>query len=145
MILQTDPSLPEEIHTFGCYFTSLLYHAEKRLKRDVKSDEVLSIFKAAKQTGIIGKDCLVQDPVALLHIVGVRVGSVVKAGPLVVPSAIGFEILHFHRDADTPKGQGNSVHDHFVAGDGTGKVIFDPLGKSNTVKYGHLQDKRIFS
>lgn len=144
MILQTDPALPEVIHSFGCYFTSCLFHAEKRTGKSFAADEVLAIFEAAKKAGFIGDDCYVDDPIGLLRLAGVRVSGVVKAGISVLPGDRGFELLHFHREADSPTGMGNVVHDHFVAGDGAGAVAFDPLGDSNTVKYGFLQNKRIF-
>ena len=145
MILQTDPELNEEIATFGCYFCSCLYHAERLTGHAMDSTRVLAIFTAAKQTGIILEDCFVNDPISLLSLAGVNVSTVLKVDKTTNPSDHGFELLHFHRDADTPTGMGNAVHDHFVAGDGTGKVAFDSLGLSNTVKYGYLEDKRIFS
>src|SRR6478609_6322932 len=114
MILQTDPALPEEINDFGCYFCSCLFEAEKRTGKSFDADEVLSVFRAAKQTGILGAECFVNDPVSLLELVGVRVQSVVKADNGSKPMPGGFELLHFHRDSDTPAGMGNAAHDHFV-------------------------------
>jgi len=38
----------------------------------------------------------------------------------------------------------SKVHGHFVLGDGTGRVFFDPFGESQTVKNGKLVSKRIF-
>jgi len=143
MILQTDKRLPEPIPTFGCYLCSCLYHAEKKTGKTFTADDVVGIYRAAKQTGIIGDECFVKDPVALMTLAGAKGKSVTKATNNVYPVPPAVELLHFHRDADTPKGMGNSVHDHFVAGTGTGKVAFDPLGDSNTVKYGFLQNKRI--
>jgi len=145
MILQTDPALPDEVHTFGCYFTSVLFHAERKTGLTFDADRVLSIYNAAKKTGILGDECYVQDPVRLANLAGINVESVAHAENNDIPGPNGFELLHFHRAADTPTGMGNAMHDHFVAGDGHGAVIFDPLGDSNTVKYGYLQNKRIFS
>jgi len=145
MILQTDPGLPDEVHTFGCYFTSVLYHAEVRTGLVFDVDRVLSIFTAAKKVGILVEECYVQDPVGLATLAGILVQSVEKADINAIPDIRGFELLHFHRAADTPAGMDNAMHDHFVAGDGHGKVAFDPLGKSFTVQYGYLQNKRIFS
>ena len=108
-------------------------------------DRVMAIYTAAKQTGVIGDECFVNDPISLLAIAGVHVDTVLKVDANTLPSDRGLELLHFRRDADTPRGMGNSAHDHFVAGDGKGNVAFDPLGDSNTVKYGYLKDKRIFS
>ncbi len=145
MILQTDPALPQEINDFGCYFTSCLYHAERKTGTTFDVDRVLEIYQKAKAHGIVGDQCYVERPVSLMALAGAIFDSVDKAGVGVNPDAKGAELLHFHRDADTPKGMGNAMHDHFVAGDGQGNVAFDPLGDSNTVKYGFLQNKRIFS
>ena len=144
MIYQIHPDLPKEIHDFGCYFMSVLFLAEEKTSKYIDQDEALAIFRAAKQTGIIGDDCYVKDPVSLFRLAGVRISSVVKASKEIVPGPGGFELLHFHRNADTPDGMKNLAHDHFVAGDGNGNVAFDPMGRSNTVKYGFLENKRIY-
>jgi hypothetical protein len=155
MILQTDPRLNTEIATFGCYFMSCLAHAEKVGAMGVATDpgSILNIFGVAKgrpgnidpSVMILGDECFVNDPVALLGLVGVHLTSVTKADKDAVSVAPGFELLKFHRDANVPAGMGNAAHDHFVLGDGAGNVAFDPLGESNTVKYGQLDSKRIFA
>lgn len=144
MILQTDPTFPEEIHAFGCYFMSVIFLASGITGKVRKADEILAIFKAAKVAGILGKECYVQDPLGLFRLLGVRMSAAVKAGADTMPEDGCFEVLHFHRDADTPKGQGNAVHDHFVVGDGRSAVVYDPLGGSNTVRFGFLENKRVF-
>lgn len=144
MILQTHKELPGDVNTWGCYFMSLLYHAEKKTGKLFDVDKVISIYRACKTTGILGEECFVIDPVSLLAVAGVGVSTVTRVDAVTNPTQGGFEVLHFHRDADTPVGMGNSAHDHFVAGDGTGHVAFDPLGMSNTVRYGFLKSRRIF-
>ena len=145
MILQTDKNLNAEIAAFGCYFCSCLAHAEKATGKTFNAEDVLGIWGKAKANGILGAECFVNDPIGLLALVGVKLNGVFKAENSATPSGYGFELLHFHRASDTPAGMGNAMHDHFVLGDGAGKVAFDPLGQSNTVKYGYLQNKRIFA
>lgn len=115
--------------------------------------EVEAIYHSAVMTGIVGKEvwkdgvlvdgCFVQDPVALFNLCGVRVGSVAKLGADYKAKPEEIEIQLWHRDADTPKGMKNAAHDHFVLAD-AGKVVYDGLGQSNTVRYGFLKSKRIF-
>lgn len=155
MFLQNDPSFPEAIRRWGCYFFSILCQAEIKRGKAFPKEEILAIYKAAMQTGIIDRErvakdgtltdgCTVLDPVALFTLAGVRVHSVAKSDPVVPCPADGIEILVYRREANTPAGAQNASHTHFVAGDGSGGIRFDPLGKSLTVKYGSLQGKRIF-
>lgn len=149
MIRQNDPLMPDAVKHWGCYFMSVLYHAEVKRARLFYADEVISIYRACMQTGVIGKEvykdgvlidgCFVNDPISLFHVAGIRVSSVVKMDAKYKAQPGEIELLCFHR----PKGQNNSEHTHFVAGV-DGKVAFDPLGTSNTVKYGYLKSKRIF-
>lgn len=144
MILQSDPRLPKAINNWGCYFMSVLSYSGK----EYIPEEIEAIYKSAMATGIIGKEvytngvltdgCFVNDPVALFNLVGVKVKTVIKMDANYRSKPNEKEIQHWHRDADTPKGQGNSVHDHFVT------PTYDGLGKSNTCKYGYLKSKRIF-
>ena len=153
---QDDSSFPPALVKFGCYYTSILWHAEQLRCKMISRDEYLDIYRAAMMTGIISKEkvengvlvdgCTVLDPLALFDLAGYsKFRSVSKSPPGELPPPKGIEILVFHRDADFPKGMGNKPHTHFVAGNGKGQVAFDPLGQSNTVKHGFLQSKRIFS
>lgn len=144
MIRQSDPAMPAEVQIFGCYFCSVLYLAEMRTGKVFDADRVMAIYKAAKRSGILGEECYVAKPVDLFALAGVNLRDVVKADNNVIPGPGGFELLHFHRAANTPAGMKNKMHDHFVAGDGHGQVAFDPLGQSLTVRWGYLQNKRIF-
>ena len=149
MIRQNDTLMPEAVKNWGCYFMSVLYLAEEKRKRPFYADEIISIYKSCLTTGIIDKEvfkdgqlidgCYVLDPVSLFHVAGVRVSSVVKVDAGYKAGPGEYEILCYHRPASAT----NREHTHFVAGL-DGKVAFDPLGNSNTVKYGYLKSKRIF-
>ena len=102
MILQTDKNLNAEIAAFGCYFTSCLAHAEMATGKAFAAEDVIGVFNQAKTKGILGPECFVSDPIGLLGLVGVELTTVLKTGIGTQPSGGGFELLHFHRDADTP-------------------------------------------
>jgi len=157
MVRQNDPAFPEAIRKFGCYFFSILAHCEMIFGEAMLIDDIMKIYVSATSSGIIAKEtydatgnltdgCTVNSPIALFHLAGVgKYNWVSKTEASYVTKAKEIEILVFERKADTPAGMKNAKHTHFVAGDGKGKVMFDPLGPSNTVKYGTLISKRIFS
>ena len=161
-ILQTDSRLPLAVKNWGCLFFCVLTASGK----EFLADEILAIYQSAKTTGILGyldekgkfhagerfddkgnviDGCYVKDPVSLANLAGMRADSYWKADKGVPAPAGAKEFLHFHRNADTPVGSGNAVHDHFVNGDGNGRVTNDSLGQSNTVKYGFLENKRFLA
>ncbi len=143
MIRQDDVAFPQEIRDFGCYFMSCMYLAGVKNKKEYDIDEIIAVYRAARLTGIIGPECFVNDPVSLMRVLGIRVQTVLKVDASTACPDGAYEILQFHRDADTPAGMNNAPHDHFVAGDGKGNVANDSLGQSNTVKYGAVKSKRI--
>jgi hypothetical protein len=159
MIRQDDPKLPLAVNKWGCYFTAIVFHSGVKRGKEFATDEIEAIYKSAMATGIIGKEvfkdgvlidgCFINDPVALFNLCGVRVQLVRRADAGAVSGPGEIEISHFHRDANTPRGMNNSSHDHFVATrynteTKLTEVIYDGLGKSNTVRYGFLKSKRIF-
>jgi len=149
VIRQNDTAMPEAIKNWGCYFMSVLYHAEKKRGKPFDADEIISIYRACMTTGVIGKEeykdgrlvdgCFINDPVSLFHVAGVRVSSVIKMDASYKAQQGELELLCWHRPATSM----NAEHTHFVAGE-NGQVAFDPLGKSMTVKLGYLKSKRIF-
>lgn len=146
MVLQTDKELGAFINEWGCYFCSLLAVAEEQRKKVFEAHEVMSIYLAAMHVGIISKEvwdengrpkdgCTVLDPDALLRLAGGK-GSVRKVDGSGYKAATGeWQILRFHNQ--------RTGFSHFVLGDGNGKVRFDPLGHSVTVKEGRVVDQRI--
>lgn len=150
MLRQTDKMLPDAIHNWGCYFMSVLYHAEVRRKKMFQADEVLSVYKSAMATGIVGKEvydkdgtltdgCFVNDPVALFNLCGVPVKSIVKMDAKYKAQPGEYEILCYFR----PAGATNKEHTHFVPGY-NGTPAWDPIDNSNTVRFGYIKSKRIF-
>jgi hypothetical protein len=161
-ILQTDRRLPYAVREWGCLFFCILTASGK----EFSADEITAIYQSAQTTGILGyldakgkfhagerfdemggviDGCYVKDPVSLANLAGMRASSYWKAGKDVTAPSGAKEFLHYHRNADTPKGMNNAVHDHFVNGDGKSNVTNDSLGQSNTVKYGFLENKRFLS
>jgi len=141
--------LPEAIQKWGCYFMSVLYHAETERMKPFYADEIISIYRACIATGVIGKEvftngvltdgCFVNDPISLFQVAGVRVSSVVKMDAKYVALPREIELLCFYR----PAGVNNAEHTHFVPGI-DGKPCWDSIQDSNTVKLGYLKSKRIF-
>ena len=164
MIRQDSPAMPFEIQNWGCLFFSILWHGAQKRGSDFTTQEILDFYQAGKTAGFIGyldaknvfhagvrqddhgnviDGMYINDIVALANLVGLEVTQCLKANPGDPVPEGGYEILHFHRNADTPAGMKNYVHDHFVDGDGNENVANDSLGLSNTVKYGFLENKRI--
>lgn len=161
MYRQDDKLMPKVVNLFGCYFFSILYHAERARGTPITVAEVVNIYSKARAQKIPGTaltvigpevydklgnltdGCTIYDPVALAKLAGLPVHSVTKTSSAQAVPVGGYEILVFHRPPNTPQGMNNAEHTHFVAGDGFGQVAFDPLGQSNTVKYGNLIGKRI--
>ena len=150
MLRQTDKMMPEAIQKWGCYFMSVLWHCEQKRQKMFLADEIISIYRACMTTGVIDKEvfdkdgklvdgCLVNDPISLFQVAGVRVGSVIKMDAKYKTGKDEIEILCFHRPKNTPAGMNNSEHTHFIP-----SMEWDPIQNSNTVKYGYLKSKRIF-
>jgi len=150
MVYQFDPELnPNGLNfmkEWGCYFCSLLKIAEDQRGRKFSAKEAYSVYLAAMYTGVVQKEefkddgtikdgVTVNDPDALLRIAGGK-GTVRKVDGAGYQCAPGErQILRFYNPATGYK--------HFVVGDGKGKVDWDPLEKSNTVKNGYVVEQRI--
>jgi hypothetical protein len=126
----------------GCYFLSLMQVAE-----GISSAYLGPIHEAAEaiENGTLGPDCFVKDASAIMSSLTRQRFEVVKAGPghslpLDYILATGErEILRFER-ADPAGGEPIA---HFVVGDGSGKVAWDPWPNSQTVALGALISRRI--
>ena len=109
----------------GCYFLCLGKAA------GVLDNEVLFYYETFIQKGFLEQDCFVNDPVAILRYLGVPVTTVEKSKTLKDGKIICARYKYMN-------------HRHFVLVDRYGNIIFDPLGESNTVKKGQVEDYRIF-
>lgn len=149
MVYQFDPELNPNGKTFikewGCYFCDLLKIAEDQHGRKFGSSEVYAIYLAAMQTGIVQKEewedgkpkdgCTVYDPDALLKLAGGK-GTVRKVDGASYQCAPNEkQILQFHNP--------RTGYYHFVVGDGKGKVTWDSLENSVTVREGMIVSQRI--
>lgn len=126
--------IAETVGASGCYFLSLLRLAEARMGIPI---DVLKAYDLAVSRDLMRPDCYVTDPGALLELFipgawAIRhEGADYKAGP---------EELEILRYELALTGETKS---HFVVGDGSGRVAFDPYGESRTVREGRLVSKRI--
>ena len=119
----------------GCYFLSLVHIAED-LHGGRRIDAV-QMFLSAVQLGLCRDDCFIVDPGGIMQLLyGGRWTWRKEAANYAVTDG-EFEVLRFERP--TP----GFVYSHFVLGDGTGHVKYDPLGDSKTVAGGTLISKRI--
>lgn len=142
-IYQTDKEFPQEIQEFGCCFLSLLWLIDNKKDLDLMThDAVIAIFDQAKKDRILGDECFLQNPQGLCDYF-LQSGKILYKGwapSNYKCSESEVEQLVFHWEE---KG-----FTHFVAGNGSGLVIYDPINYggqgSNTVKYGYLESKRIY-
>lgn len=142
-IYQNDPEFNAEIREFGCCFMSLLWLIDHKKNLDLMTHEgVTALFNQAKRDRILGDECFLQNPQGLCDYF-ISSGKILYKGW--APSNYKcsdseVEQLVFHWEE---KG-----YTHFVAGNGSGLVIYDPINYggqgSNTVKYGYLESKRVY-
>jgi hypothetical protein len=119
----------------GCYILSMIHLAED-LHGGRRIDAVEK-FLDLVQAGIVQENGFINEPTLVMKVLYGGRWAYRKEGPDYEPSSIEFEILRFERP--TPK----MIYSHFVLGDGTGRVKYDPLGSSKTVAEGRLISKRI--
>ena len=146
MVYQFDPELGPFLKEWGCYFCSLLRIVEEQTGKKFGAQETRAIYIASMMTGIISKEvydengkpldgCTVLDPDTLIHIAGGK-GTVRKVDGSGYQVATGeSQVLRFHNP--------RTGFAHFVVGDGKGKVKWDPLESSVTVREGQIVDQRI--
>jgi hypothetical protein len=146
MILQKDKRLLPEIQKNGCYFMALLFCANKYAGAEWDTDKINNFYKRMVHLGFIKADddfTTVADYDAMILLPGkILMMAGLKARynnrhdlPHITCRNNQFEILKFKYENLTP----------FVCGDGFGIVTYDPWGESNTVRFGRLDSKRIFT
>lgn len=126
-----------EIGESGCYFLSIVRAAEERTGKTINP---VAAYIEMKKKKHLGAECFVAQPDSILsELTGIR-----------------FSVRHESKDYKAKDGEvevlrfawkksGGGVSMHFVLGDGCGRVAYDPLGDSYTVKHGALDSKRIFT
>lgn len=145
MILQRDVRLLPEIQEQGCYFMSILFFINKYRNNTWTTDNINEFYKTMVHIGAVMADgnfsavgvddSTIINPELIFRMKGLNVRYNDRHDP---PSytcdSEEFEILKFVRGG----------YSHFVCGDGSGHVAYDPWGDSNTVRFGSLNSKRIF-
>lgn len=118
----------------GCYLLALLHIAEEIAGERI---DAVQVYEQATAAGIMRPDCYINDPAELLHLMTGYRFTVRHAMPGELPASVDeWEILRFERQAT------GATYGHFVVGDGSGHIEYDPMGDSLTVKYGSLVSKR---
>lgn len=120
----------------GCYYFSIL-HIIKSEEEALSFYNTLTAWRPGRDKPIMDKDCFINDPAALLKLVDGGEWDIRYEPAEYMPVDGEFEILRFERVIT------GATLSHFVVGDGKGKVAYDPLGNSQTVRLGKLVSKRI--
>jgi len=126
-----------ELGEAGCYLISITRLAE--IQNNVRFD-ITRVYEDALAHGDIRSDCFVLEAARLLSRLTAKSWSMSKqpADYAVKPSEL--EILRYEW---APKPM--TTLGHFVVGNGSGRVAFDPMGdNSPVVKNGKLASKRVF-
>jgi hypothetical protein len=124
--------LAEALGLAGCYFLSIVYLAEQLTGKPI---DALRAFDEALRESAARPDAYLDDPAEILGQMAGGAWTVSKEAPDYQAKPGELEVLRFERDTGIS---------HFVAGDGSGRVAFDPYGDSRTVREGVLASKRIF-
>ena len=137
MILQRDGRLRQEIQEHGCYLMSLLWWANKFTNMQVEPSAVNDRMYVLFMRHLwMDEQAYILDPEGILNWCGVDCTYTDKhETPDRMCSEKEFEILYWKHP---------SVGGHFTAGDGRGRVTYDPWGVSKAATEGALISKRIF-
>jgi len=125
----------EKIGAEGCYFLSMHRAAEELTAHYIDPYET---YLKAIALHYMSEDCYVAEPALLMQLMTSVKWAVSKEASTYQPEPGEVEIMRFER-VDTSK-----TWAHFVLGDGTGAVAYDPYGDSKTVRSGALVSKRIY-
>ena len=118
----------------GCYFLSLLWIAENELGRGL---DALAVFEEARRNGWAGEDCYMANPAAMMTALLGKTCTIRKSWDFSEALLPNERDIWLYKRETTGK-----TYYHFVAV-ADGKVAYDPLGESNTVKHGKPQSRRI--
>lgn len=133
MIFQNISANNEKIRKYGCYLVSFANAVIYFKKQEVF---INAIYDKGLKEGVFNADCYIDKPEKLGKLFDLNISFVGKKDKDYKTKSNEFEILAFYNP--------NTDFTHFVLGDGNGKVLFDSLGKSITVRDGYLDSKRIF-
>lgn len=135
MILQRDARLNAAIHKYGCYYMSILFLANKYTNCEFTIGGILDTYLACVESGWMDAECYINEPDRIFGYMGLDVYYYDRHDPpYIMCQHDEIEILRFQY----------ANWRHFVAGDGTSHIAYDPYGTSKAVRFGQLIDKRIF-
>jgi hypothetical protein len=129
--IESRQRIMKTIGEYGCYFLSLVHLSEELTGKRI---DAIEAFLYARQQKWIDDDCSMIAPDSVLSRLAGKSFAVTKEDASYRAKEGEYEILQFQ----------NGAFKHFVLGDGTGRVSYDPLGDSNTVAKGTIIGKRIF-
>lgn len=115
---------------YGCYFLSIVHIAENITGRRI---DAIAAYIDAFERKMIDNEATVLNPGAVISMLTGGKYTVRHEGSTYKTAPNEYEVLVF-----------KAKFTHYVAGDGTGRVSYDPLGNSNTVATGSIVEKRIF-
>ncbi len=134
MYRQNDPEV-NPINKYGCYYMSMVYLDEKVSGNKYTGNEIVGRWFKNWNEGDMDVETTILDPSGVLEDFSGLLEFVGKKPASYTPGPMEYEILRFVR----PDG-----YVHFVVGDGTGQVEWDPWENSRTVREGKIESKRIF-
>lgn len=127
-------------NSWGCNLSLFFWFASMRKIIEVSPGFMTSCAQIFEANGWIDKEFSILDYNRIYNYLGLPVWYHDEhTDPNYVCKRNEFEHLYFTRTW-----MGEQIG-HFVAGDGHGVVTYDPYGISNSVKYGHLLNKRIMT
>jgi len=128
-----DDILLNPLRSYGCYFTSLYNLAERETGNIRSKTSVFLLFANALKANWVDGESTVLAPDQIMQSMGSRYRFKAKTDATYQCKPDEAEILMFTKPG----------HTHFVLGDGTGKIAFDPLTDHDMTPY-KLTEKRIY-
>lgn len=125
MTLQTQSKFPE-LRKSGCYFFSIAF-----LCGVADLNVIEEKFMIAVNDGCVAPDAFIRRPNEVFSLFGI---GVVNTPSYSLTPMGDYNIACWSYNNAT----------HFVAVDKQGKILYDPMGESNSVKYGKIDSFRSF-
>lgn len=115
------------IGNYGCYFLSLLAY--------FNCEDVFGKYDYYISKGWMGEDCYVKNPLAIVEDLSGKSGWSIKKS-MTFDRGADIIVAYYYNPS-------TKLH-HFVLHDNNNQLLFDPLGKSNTVANGSVESYRLF-
>ena len=134
-IKQTDKGLLEPIQKYGCLFLCFAHSSPFKFEGEVGRFALNFLWNKAIENSIISKKFIVENHNKLAELFELKAK---------------YDDMHHKAEEKIPSkvkyvfGEYTYTDSHFVVLNKSKKVIFDPYGKSNTVKNGNLNTMRFY-